>query len=342
MKKLFIHQPLFRIFSPIFSGIIVYLLLLLLNNNVEQLKEQFLGEELYVCIGLSYIVQELSRFLLLVFKKRNKDKNLLFNIFFQVFVSLAISIAVVTISIIYYFKYIVGYSATSEDLITFNSIFSVIILVYILLFISHQYLHRINSEKLEQEELYKQNIEDDFRQFKRGINPHLLFESLEALIVLMHDDKDRADEFIDYLATIYRYVLSSKDKQLVQFEEELKHLKELEKLFNQLPYRKLEFTSSISTNFLIVPGSLLYVLEMIVRKTIISSSIKLRVNLVESKKEETIEFSYQTQDRLNSKISLHDLSEIERVYSIYSDTKIEFYQVNDSRVIAIPKLTTKQ
>ena len=69
MKKLFVHHPLFRLLSPLFSGFIVYLLILLINNNVEQLQEQFLGEELYVCIGLSFIIQELARLLLVLFKK---------------------------------------------------------------------------------------------------------------------------------------------------------------------------------------------------------------------------------------------------------------------------------
>jgi len=43
MRKLFIHHPLFRLLSPLFSGILVYLLLLLINNNIGQLQEAFLS-----------------------------------------------------------------------------------------------------------------------------------------------------------------------------------------------------------------------------------------------------------------------------------------------------------
>ena len=63
MTKLFIHTPLFRFLSPIFSGVVSYLLILLINNNIEQLQEQFLGQELYVCITLSYIVHEFETIL---------------------------------------------------------------------------------------------------------------------------------------------------------------------------------------------------------------------------------------------------------------------------------------
>ena len=92
--------------------------------------------------------------------------------------------------------------------------------IYILLYISHQYLYKVNTEKLTQEQLIKQNIEDDFKQFKRGINPDLLFESLEALLVLIKNDKEKSDDFIDHLATIYRYILSGRERQLVPFNEE--------------------------------------------------------------------------------------------------------------------------
>jgi len=339
MKKLFIHQPLFRILSPIFSGTIIYLLILLLNNNVDALEEQFLGEELYFCIALSYLVQELSRGLLLVFKRMPKRTSTFLNLLSQVTISLFICIFVVTVIVILYYKYVVGFSATTEEIITLDSIFAVITLIYILLFVSHQYLYKINSEKLEHEELIKQNIEDDFRQFKRGINPHLLFESFEALIVLMHLNPEKADEFIDHLSTIYRYILSSKDRQLVSFEEELTHLSELENLFNKLPYRNLSIESQVSNSFLVVPGSLLFLVELIVRNTIISSDIALEINLLEESNSITI--AYQTHDKINVNLQTSDLEEIRRVYSIYSEEALNISVHEGIRSISIPKLTLK-
>lgn len=339
MKKLFVHQPFFRLLSPIFSGFIVYLLILLLNNDVEQLQGEFIGEELYLCIGLSYITQELSRILLLIFRRIPKIGSTLINLLFQIVIALILCIVIVTVSMNLYFGYADVYAASIEEIITFNSIFSVITLIYVLLFISHQYLYKINSEKLEQEQLIKQNIEDDFRQFKRGINPNLLFESFEALIILMHQNKDKADEFIDHLATIYRFILSSKDRQLVSIKEEHEILLELEKLFNKLPYRTLNITYSLASDFLIVPGSLLFIIELIVRKTIMSSSIQLQIQIRES--ENQVLISYKTHDTINLKLTLKDFQEINRVYSIYSQQNIAIKEEGVSRTISFPKLTTK-
>ena len=339
MKQLFIHQPFFRILSPIFSGTIIYLLILLLNNNVDALQEQFLGEELYFCIGLSYLVQELSRAMLLIFKRLPKGSSTFLNLLSQITISLFFCILIVTVVVFLYYKYVVGFTATAEEIITLDSIFAVITFIYILLFVSHQYLYKINSEKLQHEELIKQNIEDDFRQFKRGINPHLLFESFEALIVLMHQNPEQADEFIDHLSTIYRYILSSKDRQLVTFQEELTHLSELESLFNKLPYRNLSIETQVSNESWVVPGSLLFLVELIVRNTIISSDIELNVHILEEK--DVVTIAYVTHDKINANLETSDFEEIRRVYSIYSEQAVTIAAKQGTRFITLPKLTLK-
>ncbi|MBL4568467.1 MAG: hypothetical protein JKY69_01970, partial [Flavobacteriaceae bacterium] len=180
MRKLFIHNPVFRLLSPVFSGVMGYLLILLINNNVGQLQEQFLGQELYVCIGLSYIIQEFSRGLLLLFNWLPKFTSQVLMLSFQLIISLLLSISVITISISTYYTTVLGFSASYDELFLFNAIFCSITFIYILLYTSHQYLFKVNTQKLESELLFKQNIEEDFKQFKRGINPNLLFESFEV------------------------------------------------------------------------------------------------------------------------------------------------------------------
>lgn len=336
MRKLFIHHPLFRLLSPIFSGVVVYLLILLLNNNVEQLKEQFFGEELYICIGLSYLIQEFSRLLLVLFKRLPQVQSTFLQLTFQVLISLVLCVVLVTISITQYFKHVLGFDATSEELYTFNIIFCVITLIYILLYVSHQYLYKINTEKLTQEQLIKQNIEDDFNEFKRGINPNLLFESLEALVVLIKKDKDKSDDFIDHLATIYRYILSAKERQLVAFSEELATAKELIKLFNHLPYRSISVINNTKEDFYTVPGSLLFLIEQIVRTSIISSDVKLQLEINES--DSFIEVSYNPNDKIIDKLSVKNIEEIQRVFAVYSEKELTVKETTSIRIIKVPKL----
>ena len=335
MRKLFIHNPVFRLLSPVFSGVMGYLLILLINNNVGQLQEQFLGQELYVCIGLSYIIQEFSRGLLLLFNWLPKFTSQVLMLSFQLIISLLLSISVITISISTYYTTVLGFSASYDELFLFNAIFCSITFIYILLYTSHQYLFKVNTQKLESELLFKQNIEEDFKQFKRGINPNLLFESFEVLLMLIKENKEHVDDFIDHLSSIYRFILSSKRDQLVAVDKELEVVHELIQLYNHLPYRKVILAGDIS-GFLVVPGSVLFVVEKIIRTTIVSPTVELTIHITEET--HFFELRYVSEERLAQVLTDESLLEIKRVYSIYNTNEITFTREDKTRSIRIPKL----
>lgn len=338
MKKLFVHQPLFRLLSPFISGVIVYLLVLLLNNDIQQIEEGFFNEELYFCIALSYLIQEFSRVLLLVFKRLLSNQISVKSIVLQVVFSMVLCFILATIAINLYFTYILGFSATFDEILLFNSIFCTISFIYILLFISHQYLFKVNTEKLHQEEINKQNIENEFKEFKKGINPDLLFESFESLLILIQNDKEKSDEFIDCLASIYRYILSGKEKQLIHFSEENLIIDQLVKLFNYLPYRNITLKNNCKNSFLVVPRSLLFIVEQIVRTIIINDDKTLEIHFNE--RGDFLEISYIKNDKITQSFSLRSIKEVVRTYQIYNTKKIEIVEIEEeqTRKIVLPKL----
>ncbi|MCB0462386.1 MAG: histidine kinase [Flavobacteriaceae bacterium] len=339
MNRLFIHNPLFRLFSPIFSGVVVYLLILLVNNNVEQLQEQFLGNELYFCIGLSLIIQEFSRLLLWVFGKLPSRFSSFIKLIIQVTGSMLLCIILVTVSIYLYYKNILGFTPSSGELWMFNSIFCAITIIYVLLHISHHYLYKVNTKRLENEYLMKQMVEDDFIQFKNGINPTLLFECFEAMIVLIRQNSDKVDNLIDHMALVYRYILSKKSKQLVLIDEELNVVDELVQLFNYLPYRNVEFNRGYQSSFLVVPGSVLALVESIIRSTINNPEKSLSIYLNED--ENHLIFNYLKNDKIVSGFKKESMNDIDYRYSIYSNDTIIIEEKQGERTIKIPKLLTK-
>lgn len=336
MKKLFVHQPLFRIFSPLFSGVIVYLLVLLINNNVGQLQEEFIAEDLYVFIGLSYLIQEAVRLLLWLLRRKKIAPNATFEILWQVLFSIVLCIVLVSLSMTYFFKYVAGYTINTEELLVFNGIFIVISMLYVLLFVSHQYLHKVNTAKLTHEELIRQNIEAEFKSFQQEVNPKLLFDSLETLLVLIDDNPEDAEAFIDELAVLYRYVLQMKDKQLVTVQQELTVARALIAMLNKLPLQGLTLQSKLEKDHFIVPGTLLKILETIARTSIVSQS-KTTIHLTEE--EEGIAISYATQDKIQDVIQLSKFQALLEVYKIYSETDWQMLHEKEQRLIRIPKLS---
>ena len=74
----------------------------------------------------------------------------------------------------------------------------------------------IDMEKLKTEQVFTQ-----FQSLKNQVNPHFLFNSLNALSSLVYEDQDKAVSFIRKLSKVYRYVLDKKDEELVKVEDEL-------------------------------------------------------------------------------------------------------------------------
>ena len=63
--------------------------------------------------------------------------------------------------------------------------------------------------------------ESRINQLKTQLNPHFLFNNLNVLDQLIEEDKNKASEFLNEFANIYRYVLQATDKNLVPIHEEL-------------------------------------------------------------------------------------------------------------------------
>lgn len=82
-----------------------------------------------------------------------------------------------------------------------------------------------NQLLLRAERQEKENILSQFETLKNQVNPHFLFNSLNALSSLVHDDPDLAELFISRLTRVYRYVLDFRGEDLVPIEEELEFIK---------------------------------------------------------------------------------------------------------------------
>lgn len=336
MKRLFIHNVFFRLLCPFFSGALVYILILLINNNVEQLRESFLGQELYVCIGLAFIIQEYSRFSLLFFDKLQWKSSQLWQIILQLVCSIVITIVLVTLVMTLYFKNYLGYTPNVRELLIFNSIFSFIAIMYMMLFFAHQFLYKTNTSLLDEEKAALKEVEMNFSDFKSEINIDLLFESLESLIVLMKHDPLTAENFIGDFSSVYRHVLNNRNNELILFTEEFKVVKDLVSLFENLPYRRIELHSEVAQDFYVLPSSMTSLVEKIVRSSISSDHLSLQIRM--RIEENALVFSYQHEDNLTGGLQKDDLSELTEQYLFYSSKEIRVTNINGIRSIFLPKL----
>jgi two-component system, LytTR family, sensor kinase len=53
------------------------------------------------------------------------------------------------------------------------------------------------------------------------MNPHFLFNSLNTLSSLINEDAEQAEDFLDHMSKVYRYLLRNNEEQLVTLGTEL-------------------------------------------------------------------------------------------------------------------------
>ncbi len=75
--------------------------------------------------------------------------------------------------------------------------------------------------QLEKEQLEKLHLQSQLDVLKNQINPHFLFNSLNSLSSLIADDPAKAEEFVDKLSMVYRYILLHNDRDWVNLQTEL-------------------------------------------------------------------------------------------------------------------------
>lgn len=72
-----------------------------------------------------------------------------------------------------------------------------------------------------QEELRNESLQAQIRALKSQVDPHFLFNNLNTLSSVVHDDPKKAEQFIQQLSKLYRHILEMQETTLITVKEEL-------------------------------------------------------------------------------------------------------------------------
>ncbi len=67
----------------------------------------------------------------------------------------------------------------------------------------------------------KQQKENELKLLRSQIDPHFLFNNLNTLDSLIDSDSEKAKEYINRLSLIYRYLIKTKDAEVMELSEEI-------------------------------------------------------------------------------------------------------------------------
>jgi LytS/YehU family sensor histidine kinase len=84
---------------------------------------------------------------------------------------------------------------------------------------------RLQQNRQEQElvaqELRLQTSRSELKALRAQINPHFLFNALNAIASLIHTNPSRADEAVEQLAEVFRYTLRRSESEWAPLDQEL-------------------------------------------------------------------------------------------------------------------------
>ena len=108
-------------------------------------------------------------------------------------------------------------------------------IVTVVVFITHVYetvflLRDWESDRLRSARLEKARLEAELEALGREVDPHFLFNNLNALAHLIDERRPGAAAFVNALSSTYRYVLDARGRHLVPLAEELDSLRRHETL----------------------------------------------------------------------------------------------------------------
>ncbi|GAB3692174.1 hypothetical protein GCM10027592_10830 [Spirosoma flavus] len=146
-----------------------------------------------------------------------------------------------------------------------------------------QYLYRqwwityYEAERLKQE-----NLQSQLNSLKSQINPHFLFNSLSTLSSLVSEDAQRAELFIDELASVYRYVLQTNNQALTTLATELQFIEAYFHLLQTRFGRGVSLDIDIDeryVEFLLPPLTLQLLVENAVKHNTVLPSRPLQIRI---------------------------------------------------------------
>ena len=144
------------------------------------------------------------------------------------------------------------------------------------------FIVKYQKAALETEQLKKENLQSQLETLKNQVNPHFLFNSLNTLSALIHDNPDVAVAFVQKLSKVYRYILEIRDNQTVTLQDELKALHAYIFLLKTRFGNNLHIEVIIPQHLhlhRIVPLSLQILLENAVKHNILSAQKPLYIDI---------------------------------------------------------------
>ncbi len=220
-----------------------------------------------------------------------------------------------------------------------------ILVVKFMAFIQDAANYKIELErnKIELLEARQANLQAQYESLKGQINPHFLFNSLNALSSLCYPkpNPEKAKKFIDEFSKIFRYILEIQDKTVIELRSELEFLNSYYYLQKIRFDKDLQLQISIDNdkyNMLLPPLTLQVLVENAIKHNQVKSETPLKVTIENFNNVLHIRNNLQRRNKINVPSTKIGQENLIKRYQLISELTPEFYEKNNQYIAKIPLL----
>lgn len=206
-----------------------------------------------------------------------------------------------------------------------------------LFFVVAAFFQNWKKSLLEAERFKAEMLQYKYEALQNQINPHFLFNSFNVLSDLVYEDQQKATTFIDQLSQLFRYVLDSREKELVAIQEELEFIEAYSFLLQTRFEDKLLIRQDVSAekNEMIVPMTLQLLIENCVKHNEISGTQPLTVRITRNGEYLRVENNLQLKSG-GSESKKTGISNVRQQYSFFSDREIVIIETDRLFAVEVP------
>jgi len=196
-------------------------------------------------------------------------------------VSLALFVVGVESGNIWAIEHFLGVPMNQGERVSFVATGLLITFMISAIYASVSFFLEWKSNMLKTQALEKANMEARYETLRNQVNPHFLFNSLNTLLMLVNDNPV-ASRYVESVSEFMRYMLNSRDKEVVLLRDELKMAREFVFIQQSRFGEKLSVAFDIQESFFhyaLPPLALQMLIENALKHNVISRDNPLHVKV---------------------------------------------------------------
>ena len=261
-------------------------------------------------------------------------------IFYKVFTNtLVMTPSVFFIFWIYDTFHILGYHLRTEDLKWGYLIGLIINLVFDTLWEVLYVLEKYKESLTEKELAEQTHTAHEFELLKNQVNPHFLFNCFNTLSSLIQEDKEEAEQFLNELSKVYRYLLKNNEDSISTLEKEILFIGSYFQLLKTRYGEALQMNIDIDKRYYKyqVPSlSLQLLVENAVKHNIVSRQQPLMIEIFTTAGDKLVVNNNLQKKQLNRKSTHIGLNNIQLKYKLMGEKGFQVVEGKNNFMVVLP------